>query len=309
VIVTLCGGVGAARFLAGLVQVTDPSEITAIINTGDDLVLHGLSISPDLDTVSYTLAGLNNTETGWGVTGETWRTMERLGVLGGESWFALGDLDLATHLFRSQLLSRGLTLSEATDELRRAMGIGVRLLPMSNDPVATKVTSRQTGQELDFQEYFVRHHHAPRLSAIRFAGAMEATPGPDVLSSIASAERIVIAPSNPLVSLGPILAVPGIAEALIARRRHSVAISPIVAGAALKGPAADMLEDLGHEVSVLGVARLYAPYVATFIIDTQDAHHKASIEALGMACTVTNTVMETNEIAVSLAKVTLEELS
>ncbi len=308
-IVTLCGGVGAARFLAGLVQVTDPSEITAIVNTGDDLVLHGLSISPDLDTVSYTLAGLNNTETGWGVTGETWRAMERLGALGGESWFALGDLDLATHLFRSQLLSRGLTLSEATDELRRAMGIGVRLLPMSNDPVATKVTSRQTGQELDFQEYFVRHHHAPRLSAIRFAGAMEATPGPDVLSSIASAERIVIAPSNPLVSLGPILAVPGIAEALIARRRHSVAISPIVAGAALKGPAADMLEDLGHEVSVLGVARLYAPYVATFIIDHQDAHHKAAIEALGMACTVTNTVMETNEIAVSLAKVTLEELS
>lgn len=308
-IVTLCGGVGAARFLAGLVQVTDPSEITAIVNTGDDLVLHGLSISPDLDTISYTLAGLNNTETGWGVTGETWRTMERLGVLGGESWFALGDLDLATHLFRSQLLSRGLTLSEATDQLRRAMGIGVRLLPMSNDHVATKVTSRQTGQELDFQEYFVRHHHAPRLSAIRFAGAMEATPGPDVLSSIALAERIVIAPSNPLVSLGPILAVPGIAEALKARRRHSVAISPIVAGAALKGPAADMLEDLGHEVSVLGVARLYAPYVATFIIDTKDAHHKAAIEALGMACTVTNTVMETNEIAVSLAKVTLEERS
>lgn len=308
-IVTLCGGVGAARFLAGLVQVVDESEIVAIVNTGDDLVLHGLSISPDLDTVSYTLSGLNNTETGWGVKGETWRAMQRLSELGGESWFSLGDLDLATHLFRSQLLAQGATLTEATDALRRAMGIGVKLLPMSDQPVATKVTSRETGAELDFQEYFVRHHHEPRLSAIRFAGAETAQPGPEVLSSIAAADRVIIAPSNPLVSLGPILAVPGIAPALKARRADTVAISPIVAGTALKGPAADMLEDLGHEVSVVGVARLYAPYAATFVIDEQDAHHRAAVAELGMECVVTNTVMDSSEIAASLARVTIEDRS
>jgi LPPG:FO 2-phospho-L-lactate transferase len=307
VIVTLCGGVGAARFLAGLVQVVDESEIVAIVNTGDDLVLHGLSISPDLDTVSYTLAGLNNTETGWGVKGETWRAMQRLSELGGESWFSLGDLDLATHLFRSQLLAQGATLTEATNALRQAMGIGVKLLPMSDQPVATKVTSRETGTELDFQEYFVRHHHEPRLSAIRFAGAETAQPGPEVLASIALASRVIIAPSNPLVSLGPILAVAGIADALQRRRADTVAISPIVAGTALKGPAADMLEDLGQEVSVVGVARLYAPYAATFIIDEQDADHETAITELGMNCVVTNTVMDSSEIAASLARTTIED--
>ena len=308
-IVTLCGGVGAARFLAGAVQIMDPREITAIVNTGDDLVLHGLSISPDLDTVSYTLAGLNNTETGWGVTGESWRAMQRLGDLGGDAWFALGDLDLATHLFRSQLLAQGLTLAEATDALRRAMGIEVNLLPMSNDRVATKVTRRDTGDELDFQDYFVRHHHEPRLRSIRFEGAERATPGPGVLDALRDATRVVIAPSNPLVSLGPILAVPGIAEALRARRTETVALSPIVAGAALKGPAADMLSDLGHEVSVLGVARLYAPYAETFIIDAQDAHHEAGVVELGMKCIVTNTVMETPQIAAHLARVAMGDAS
>jgi LPPG:FO 2-phospho-L-lactate transferase len=180
---------------------------------------------------------------------------------------------------------------------------------MSDDPVSTKVTRRDDGRELDFQDYFVRHHHEPRLSAIRFAGADVARPGPDVLSALEIAERIVIAPSNPLVSLGPILAVPGIAPALAARRHDVVAISPIVAGAALKGPAADMLEDLGHEVSVVGVARLYASYAATFIIDELDAEHAPAIRELGMNCVVTNTVMDTSEVAASLARVALGEHS
>ena len=296
---------GAARFLSGLVEVVDAHDICAIVNTGDDLVLHGLSISPDLDTVSYTLAGLNNTETGWGVTGETWRTMERLGALGGKDWFSLGDLDLATHLFRTEQLRMGATLTQATNALCKAMGIDVLLLPMSDDRVATKVTNAATGQELDFQEYFVRHHHQPRLSAIRFDGAEAAAPGPDVLSSLLNAERVVIAPSNPLVSLGPILAVPGIAQALEQRRADTVAISPIVAGAALKGPAAEMLTDLGHEPSVVGVARIYAPLAATFIIDVADAASARAIEDLGMECIVTETVMATSTIATELARLAL----
>lgn len=304
-LVTLCGGVGAARFLSGLVQVVPPTSITAIVNTGDDLVLHGLTICPDLDTISYTLAGLNNEETGWGVVGESWRTMERLRSLGGAAWFALGDLDLATHLFRSELLRQGATLTDATQQLTAALGIEVTVLPATNDPVATKVTLAETGEELDFQDYFVGRHHEPRLRDVRFEGVDASTPAPSVLSSIANAELLIIAPSNPIVSLGPILAIPGLRDAVETRRSTNVAISPIVAGAALKGPAADMLSDLGHEPTAVGVARLYAPLAATFILDEADAAHAPEIEALGMTCRITNTVMSSPAASSNLASIVL----
>ena len=291
-LVALAGGVGAARLLSGLVQVIDPSEITALVNTGDDMVLHGLHISPDIDTVTYTLAGLDNRQTGWGLAGESWRAMEALEALGGQAWFRLGDRDLATHLYRTQRLSEGASLSEVTAELAAAQGVAVRLLPISDDPVRTRLVLAEpagggapTGggpaagsngrvtieNEVAFQHYFVRLGHAVPVRSIRFEGADAARPAPGVLDAIAAADRVVVCPSNPLVSIGPLLAVPGVHDALTARRNDVVAVSPIVAGAALKGPADRLLTELGHESSVVGVARLYASWVGTLVIDEADA--------------------------------------
>ena len=254
-ITVLCGGVGAARFLAGLVQVVDPSEITAVVNTADDVVLHGLHVSPDLDTVTYTLAGAINPETGWGLAGETWAAMESLERYDGATWFRLGDKDLATHLYRTQRLRDGATLGAVTAEIASAWGLALRLLPVTDDRLETRVTVAGEG-EIGFQEYFVQRRHAVAVEAVRFAGADEARPGPGVLDAIGEAPVVVIAPSNPIVSIGPLLAVPGVREALAGRSDRVVAVSPIVAGAALKGPADRLLAELGHEVSVAGVARL-----------------------------------------------------
>jgi LPPG:FO 2-phospho-L-lactate transferase len=305
VIVCLAGGVGAAKFLRGLFEVVPAPEVTAIVNTGDDIVLHGLHVSPDLDTVTYTLAGLVNPETGWGRAGESWNVLNALEHLGGETWFRLGDRDLATHLYRTHRLAQGDTLSQVTAELTRALGVGVRLLPMSNQPVETRVTVADDG-EIGFQEYFVARRHAVPVEAVRFAGAEAAFPAPGVLDAVADADILVICPSNPLVSIGPVLAVPGLKAAVEARRSAAVAVSPIVAGAALKGPADRLLTELGHESSVVGVARLYAPLAAALVVDEADAGLASAVEAEGMRCIVAPTIMRGQAEAAALARVVLD---
>jgi LPPG:FO 2-phospho-L-lactate transferase len=312
VLVALCGGVGAARMLSGLVRAVPPDRITAIVNVGDDMVLHGLHISPDLDTVTYTLAGMDNRETGWGVAGESWAVMDELGRLGGEDWFRLGDRDLATHLFRTGRLRGGERLSSVTAELGRRRGIAVRLLPVTDDPLRTRVTLAEAsalgpaGTEVGFQDYFVRLHHDVPVSGVRFEGAAAARPSPGVMESLAQADTIVVCPSNPVVSIGPVLAVPGVREALTARRERVVAVSPIIAGAALKGPADRLMAELGTESSVVGVARLYAPWAGTLVVDTQDADRSPDVEAEGVRCIVTPTVMSSPERAADLARVVVD---
>jgi len=312
VLVALCGGVGAARMLSGLVRVVPGDEITAIVNVGDDMVLHGLSISPDLDTVTYTLAGLDNRETGWGVAGESWVVMDELARIGGEDWFRLGDRDLATHLFRTGRLAAGEPLSAVTTALCDRRGIAVHMVPVTDDPLRTRVTLAArsalgpAGTEVCFQDYFVRLAHEVPVRGVRFEGADDARPAPGVIDALARAGMIVVCPSNPVVSIGPLLAVPGVEDALRARRPDVVAVSPIVAGAALKGPADRMLRELGTEPSVVGVARRYASWVGTLVIDEADAAHAAAVEAEGMRCVVAPTVMSTPERAADLAKVVLD---
>jgi len=312
VLVTLCGGVGAARLLAGLVQVTPPRDITAIVNVGDDMTLHGLHISPDLDTVTYTLAGMDNRETGWGVAGETWTVMEELARLGGESWFKLGDRDLATHLFRTERLRAGAPLSVVTAEVAARRDIAVRLLPVTDDPLRTRVTLDEAtelgpaGTEVAFQDYFVRLQHQATVRAVAFAGADGAKPGPGVLDALREASAIVVCPSNPIVSIGPLLAVPGVQPELEARRDRVAAVSPIIAGSALKGPAARLMSELGLEATVVGVARLYAPWVATLVIDERDRDLADAVEAEGVRCVVAPTIMSTPEKAAALGRTVLD---
>jgi len=304
VIAVVCGGVGAARYLRGLIRVVDPGEVTAIVNTGDDLTLHGLRICPDLDTVTYTLADGIDPERGWGLAGETWAAMEALDRYGGASWFRLGDKDLATHLFRTGRLHEGAGLAEITAEVAAGWGVGVRLLPMTEDPVATRFTLAG-GEEITFQDYFVRRRHEVPVTAVRFAGVELARPGPGVLDALETAERVVVAPSNPIVSIGPVVAVPGVRERLEARRDGVLAVSPIIAGAALKGPADRLLEELGEEASVVGVARRYAPFVGTLVIDEADADRAAAVEAEGVRCVVAPTIMSGPAESARLAEVTL----
>jgi LPPG:FO 2-phospho-L-lactate transferase len=307
VITALAGGVGAARLLAGLVAVVDPATVTAVVNTGDDAAIHGLAVSPDIDTVTYTLAGVVNPETGWGRRDETWAAMEELRALSGGrlAWFNLGDRDLGTHLYRTARLAEGATLSQVTAEVAARWGVAVRILPMTDDPVATRVTVAG-GEEIGFQDYFVARRHSVAVSSVRFAGAEAAVAGPGVLEAIAAAETVVICPSNPVVSIGPVLAVPGIAEAVAARRRRAVAVSPIVAGRALKGPADRLLAELGHEPSVVGVARMWAPLAATLVVDTADAARAGEVEAAGMRCVVAPSVMTGRAEAARLATTVLE---
>jgi LPPG:FO 2-phospho-L-lactate transferase len=290
--------------LAGLVGAVPPADITAVVNTGDDLELHGLHISPDLDTVTYTLAGAVNAETGWGLAGETWRTMEALERYGGHTWFRLGDLDLATHLYRTQRLAEGAGLAAVTAEIAAAWGVEVRLAPMSEQPVRTVLRVEGEG-ELSFQQYFVARRHDVTVDSVRFSGADDATPGPGVLDAVSAADAVVICPSNPIVSIGPILAVPGVADAVRARRERTVAVSPIVAGAALKGPADRLMRELGHDASVVGVARIYAPLAAALVIDEADADLADAVEEQGMRAVVTGTVMTSPAVARRLAETAL----
>jgi LPPG:FO 2-phospho-L-lactate transferase len=291
--------------LAGLVAVVPPAEITAIVNVGDDVELHGLHVSPDLDTVTYTVAGAMDPERGWGLAGETWHAMEALGRYPSPlAWFNLGDRDLATHLFRTQRRRAGAPLSEICGEIAAAWNIGIRLVPVTDDRLQTRVTIAD-GTEIGFQEYFVQRQHSVAVTAVRFDGAEEAQPAPGVIEAIATATRVVIAPSNPLVSIAPVLAVPGVEKAVQARRADTVAVSPIIAGAALKGPADRLLRELGHESSVVGVARLYAPIAATLVVDEADADQLDAVQAEGIRCVVAPTIMRDGPAAAALGRVVL----
>ncbi len=301
-ITVLAGGVGAARLLRALCLVVDPGELTAVINVGDDLVLHGLTICPDVDTVTYTLAGLNDEARGWGLTGETWRVMDELEALGGEAWFRLGDRDLATHLYRTQRLAEGATKTEATAEIARARGVASTLLPASDDPVATTLETLEG--PMAFQEYFVRRRHDVTVTAVRVTGLAAARTSPAALAAIAGAERVVVAPSNPLLSIDPILALAGVREAL-GERGDVVAVSPIVGGAALKGPADRLMSDLGLEPSAAGVADHYGGLVATWVIDELDAALAGRIGGAGHEVRVTTTVMDDPARARALAEAVL----
>lgn len=308
-LVALAGGVGAARMLRALVSVHEPTQITAVVNTGDDTVLHGLHVSPDLDTVTYTLAGAINEQTGWGLAGETWAAMDALREYGDGrlAWFNLGDRDLATHLYRTTRLAEGASLSDVTAEIAARWAVAVKVVPMSDDRVQTRVVIDDGGEgdEIGFQEYFVGRRHDVPILRIRLAGVTTATAAPGVLDAIAEAERIVICPSNPIVSIGPVLATGGIGAAVAARREETVAVSPIIAGHALKGPADRMLTELGHESSVVGVARLWAPYAATLVIDEADASLASEVEAEGVRAVVAPTVMSGPDESAALARVVL----
>ncbi len=309
-VTVLAGGVGAARMLSGIIQVVEPAGVTALVNVGDDLELHGLSISPDLDTITYTLAGEINPETGWGLNGESWQAMDTVKRYGGISWFGLGDRDLGTHLYRTQRYREGANLATITAEITAGWGLALKLIPVTNDRLRTMVTldgdGPDDGLEVSFQEYFVQRRHGVPVKALRFDGASLTSPAPGVLDALAAAHRVVIAPSNPVVSIDPVLAVPGVRDALIARRADTVAVSPIVAGAALKGPADRLLKELGHEATVVGIARWYAPLAATLVIDEADAGLAGAVAAEGIRPVVAPTVMRTPELAAALARTVLD---
>ena len=303
VITVLSGGVGAARLLSALSEFVDPREITAIVNVGDDLVMHGLTICPDLDTIMYTLAGRNNRELGWGLEGESWRVMEGLDALGGESWFRLGDRDLATHLYRSQRLAEGATKTRVTAELCDRLHVSVRLLPVTDDVIATCFDTALG--RMTFQEYFVRHHHDVVVTSIEVVGADEATATEEVLDALREASRIIIAPSNPLISIDPILRVRGVRELLEDRRDVVVGVSPIIDGRALKGPADRLLAELGHEASCLGVVDFYKGLVGTWIIDEADAARVDEVRSRGVHVVVTTTIMAERDNARRLSAAVL----
>ena len=299
-VLALAGGVGGAKLALGLSRVLPPEELTVVVNTGDDEEFFGLHVSPDLDTVMYTLAGVSNQETGWGITGETFQALERLKIYGAEAWFGLGDKDLATHIRRTDMLRNGYTLSEVTRSLSTALGIRHPIVPITDSRVRTKVTT-ELG-ELAFQEYFVKLRCEPIVKSIRFDGAEEAGPAPNFSKALERSGTIVFCPSNPFVSVAPILAVPGVRKGIEEFGGLRVAVSPIVGGRALKGPAAKMLEQLGHDVSCVGVAGRYVGLCDIFIIDEEDRDVGARIEELGMRVEVTNTIMDTEEDKVRLAK-------
>ena len=307
----LAGGVGAARFLAGLVDAVPPESVTAIVNTADDEVFHGLHVSPDLDSVTYTLSGASNREQGWGLADETFTVLAALERFDVPTWFRLGDNDLATHLVRTTRLAAGASLSEATAEIAAAWGVRTRLIPMSDDRVRTiiEVATADGVTPLAMQEWFVRERCAPPVVAVRFDGAESSRAAPGVIEAIGSCDAVLVCPSNPVISIGPILAVPGIRDALIARREHVVAVSPIVGGAPVKGPADLLMGPLGMQVSCVGVARAYVDFCSTIVIDAIDAERAAEIEAFGMRVVVTDTLMRSPEVALSLAQRTLEAVS
>jgi LPPG:FO 2-phospho-L-lactate transferase len=299
-VTALAGGVGASKLLLGLYDLMDPHLLTVIVNTGDDIVLHGLKISPDLDIVTYTLAGVVDASKGWGFRRETFHALKRLAAFGRANWFNLGDRDLATHIHRTALLAGGKTLAQVTDSIRTAFGVKCHILPMSNDPVPTIIESSEGS--LHFQEYLVKRHAEPGVRGIRFAGVESAHPAPGVLEAICNADRIIICPSNPLISIGPILALPRVREQLRAHKEEVFAVSPIVGGKSLKGPSDKMLAQLGHEPTALGVAKLYADFAGTFVIDPRDESQAPAIRALGMHVAVLPTVMRTRNQKRKLAR-------
>ncbi|GAB4216513.1 MAG: 2-phospho-L-lactate transferase [Roseiflexaceae bacterium] len=288
-IVTLAGGVGGSRFLEGVVQLVAPEQITAVVNTGDDITLHGLYISPDVDIVTYTLAGIIEETHGWGVRGDTGNVMDMLKTLGAEGWFFLGDRDMATHIRRTELLRAGKTPVEVADLFRRALGVAVRILPMTNDPFATHIQT--PGGLIHFQNYLVERRAQDEVLGVEYIGADTAQPAPGLLELLRDAEAILIAPSNPIVSVGTILALPGVRDTIVNGSAPVVAVSPIVGGAPIKGPAAPLLRSAGFEVSALGVAHCYRELVDVLVIDHADAELAEPIRALGLDVIVTDTIM------------------
>lgn len=305
-VTALAGGIGASKLLLGLATVMPPEDITIIVNTGDDIELFGLRISPDIDTVTYTLAGVINEDTGWGLKGDTFECLRWLSRYDDASWFNLGDRDLATHIFRTNQLRSGRSLSEVTDGVRRSLGVRSNILPMTDAYTPTRVVTDEG--EMHFQEYFVRRRCEPRVRAIRFANIESAEPAPGIVSAILETDAVIICPSNPFISIGPILAVPGVREALRETQATVVAITPIIGGKALKGPAADMLRDLGHEVSATAVAELYHDLLDVFVLDKVDAEKRSDLQSLGMRVLYTDTVMNTLDDKRQLARWVLETL-
>jgi LPPG:FO 2-phospho-L-lactate transferase len=299
--------VGAAKFLRGLARVAGQPRLNVIVNTGDDEEFYGLHVSPDLDTIVYTLAGASNPLTGWGLEGETFATLGALARFYGQTWFNLGDRDLATHLFRTERMRAGERLSRITAEIARRYGVGARVMPMSDDRVRTFVKLRGR-RAIPFQEYFVRGRSRGAVERIELRGAARARPLKEALGAIRDSAAIIIAPSNPFVSIGPILALGGMRQAMRRARPRVAAISPIVGGKAVKGPAARMLRALGHQASALGVARLYRDLCAVFVLDHADRRAAAAVEKLGMRAVVTDTIMADQTRSARLADVVLRAL-
>jgi len=297
-VTALAGGVGGAKLLVGLQRLLG-ADLTAVVNTGDDAVIYGVHVSADLDICTYWLAGIADTQRGWGIKGDTFSVVEGMRALDLDAWFNLGDRDFATCLLRTVRLASGSSLSQATDELAQRLGIRAKILPMSDDEVRTVITTAG-GRSLDFQEYFVKERTSPEVVGVTFAGVSDAMPGPGVLASVAEADMVVICPSNPIVSIGPILALRGVREVLRAHPRV-VAISPIIKGAALKGPADRMLLSLGQEASAAGVARLYEDFADVFLVDASDGDQVTRIEATGIRATSLDTIMSDHDAAERLA--------
>ncbi|MFN2586682.1 MAG: 2-phospho-L-lactate transferase [Actinomycetota bacterium] len=302
-VTAISGGVGAAKLLVGLGRALGGPGLTAVVNTGDDEVIYGVHVSPDVDIVTYWLAGIADTGRGWGIAEDTFNVVEGLRELGDEAWFNLGDRDFATCLLRTLMLGSGATLTEVTARVAAALGVIPAVVPMSDDRVRTKISCAD-GRTLAFQEYFVRERCAPEVTGVSFDGAGEAGPAPGVLDAISGADVVVVCPSNPLVSIGPVLAVPGV-RAAVAAHPFVVAVSPIVGGAALKGPADRMLVSTGHESSAAAVAAMYADVCDHFVVDERDADEIADVEALGPACSAADTVMNDGTAAEKLARYVL----
>lgn len=303
-VTALAGGVGAAKLLRGLIQIIPPQDLVIVGNTGDDAELYGLHISPDLDIIMYTLAGIIDETKGWGVSGDTFNCLDLLGKLGLETWFKLGDRDLAVHILRTKMLKEGMTLSRVTTELCKMFGVEAKLVPMSNDPVRTKVLSGML--RLEFQEYFVKRETKDAVTGVLFEGAENAKPTPGIIKAIREADRVVVCPSNPILSILPILAVSPIRKELQKTNAYVVGISPIIGGKALKGPADKIMASMGLEASAYGVAKFYADFLDHFIIDKVDEDYKRRIEELDVKVTVTDTVMKTLEDSIRLAKIAME---
>ena len=306
-ITALAGGVGASKFLLGLTSVMPPEDVTIIANTGDDIEMFGLRICPDIDTVTYTLAGVIDDRAGWGLRNDTFECLHNLASYGEVIWFNLGDKDLATHIFRTSQLRRGRSVSEITHEVCRRLGVRSTILPMTDEYTPTRVITDEG--EMHFQEYFVRRRCEPRVLSLRFDGIESARPAPGVLDAIAGSDGIIVCPSNPFISIGPILAVPGVRDALVETRAKVVAITPIIGGKALKGPAADMLRDLGHEVSAGSVASMYRDFLDIFIIDQTDSGLERDVLELGIEARLADTIMISLEKKKELAGFVLSAIT
>jgi len=299
-ITVLAGGTGAAKFIRGLIEIIPQEEITIIGNTGDDVTVWGLHVSPDLDTVMYLLAGRLDEERGWGVKDETFACLQAMGRYGEMTWFQLGDRDLATHIERTKLLNRGWTLTDVTAHLCRSLQVRAKILPMSNERVETRILMPDS--VLSFQEFFVRERWSSEVTGVAFHGSQTAQPAPGVLEAIGSSTSVIIAPSNPITSIGPILAVPGIRQALCESSASVIAISPIVGGQAVSGPAGKLMQAYGYSVSAVGVAQIYRDFLDVLIIDEQDAGLKMAIESLGVRVATTQTIMQNLGHKVQLAR-------